>query len=354
MLWMLLLQSLPAFPCAAMISREGEFVSSDAQEVIFRHTDAGSKVSYRVNYDGDASEFGWVIVVPGEVSDVAEGDEEEFSALRDATDPGIRLPAVDSGGGGCDCDASLNPKSAGGGDGLNFADTGGGVDILIEGFSGPYEYTVLSADDDADLIAWLDAHDFELGGSETTLAEYVEEGGFSFVAVTLTPDEADTPPEGRTLPPLDIWTDSTELRFAARIAQTGTPEWVRTTVWVIGANAATIESGWYPKDVTWLNAGDQDASEFYAEHLQKLAISDPVYARIFTGQIDESWVTRLDTYAARRVHTVDPVFAFVLYGTDNKYRHLEIISDDTSSAWLFLPLLGLGWGLRRRRQSPST
>ena len=33
MLWMLLLQSLPAFPCAAMMTKTGEFASSDAQRL---------------------------------------------------------------------------------------------------------------------------------------------------------------------------------------------------------------------------------------------------------------------------------------------------------------------------------
>jgi hypothetical protein len=350
MFWTLLLQSLPAFPCAALTVRQGEFASSDAQEVILRRTEDGSEVSYRVTYDGDASEFGWVIVVPGTVSEVAEGNEADFELLREATDPVVTVygsPDID-GGGGCGCE----PTMKGGGDGLerNFADTGG-VDILSEGFSGPYEYTVLAAEDDSELIDWLESHDFELGGSQTTLAEYVAEGGYSFVAVTLSPDEALTAEAGTTLPPLDIQTDSTELRFPARMALTGAPEWVRTTVWVVGASTASIVDGWTSKNLTWLNSDDQEPSEYYAEHLQGLASADPVYARIFTGKVDGSWVTRFDTYAARAVHTADPIFE---YETDQTTHRLEIISEDTGAAWLLLPFLGLGWGLRRRYQSDST
>jgi len=345
MFWTLLLQSMPAFPCAALTVREGEFASSDAQEVILQRTGDGSEVSYRVTYEGDAAEFGWVIVVPGTVSEVSEGSEADFDQLRDATDPIVTVfgPPASGDGGGCGC----SDTSKSGGDGLerNFDDAGG-VEILSEGFSGPYEYTVLSAESDSELIDWLESHEFELGGSETTLAEYVAEGGYSFVAVTLTPDEALTEEAGNTLPPLDIQTDSTELRFPARMALTGAPERVRTTVWVKGASTASIIDGWTSEDLSWLDSEDQDPSEFYAEHLQDLASADPVYARIFTGEVDGSWVTRFDTDAARSVHTADPIFE---YETDVTNHHLEIGSEDTSAAWLLLPFLGLGWGLRRRQ-----
>ncbi len=78
MFWTLLLQSLPAFPCAALTVRQGEFASSDAQEVILRRTEDGSEVSYLVTYGGDASEFGWVIVVPETGSEVAGGNGADF------------------------------------------------------------------------------------------------------------------------------------------------------------------------------------------------------------------------------------------------------------------------------------
>lgn len=351
MLWMLLLQSLPAYPCAAMMTKSGEFASSDAQEVILSRTEAGSEVSYRVSYDGDASEFGWVIVVPGEVSSVTEGDESRFTALRDATNPAVFSTHGSSGGGsaGCGCGESMTAKS-GDAAGANFADTGG-IEIIAEGFSGPYEYTVLSAEDDADLLDWLETNDFELAGSATTLSQYVNEGGYSFVAVTLVPDEEVTPEEGRLLPPLDIQTDATELRFPARMAQTGAPEWVRTTIWITGESTAELTDGWTAKDVTWLDAGDQNPTEFFDEYLQTLASTEPVYARIFQGGIDDTLVTRFDTYAARGVHTEDPIFE---YAPEPAYSRLEILVDDADAAWLLVPMLGLGWGLRRRRQSRST
>lgn len=352
MFWMMILGSMPAYPCAAFMTREGEFASSDAQEVILRQSESGSTVSYSVTYEGDATDFGWVIVVPGTVSSVTEGEQADFDQLRDATDPIVTLitPPDGSSGGGCGCgDKSLK---AGGSDGLerNFADTGG-IDILLEGFSGPYDYTVLSAEDDSDLVNWLEENDFELGGAETTLSEYVDEGGYSFVAVTLTPDDASTPAEGRSLPPLDIQTDSTELRFPARMAQTGTPDWVRTTIWVTGSSTASLVDGWTSVDLSWLDSDGQDASEAFKDHLRGLAAAEPVYARVFTGQIDGEWVTRFDTDAAREVHSNDPVFE---YEPDQTQHHLEIIGDDTSGAWLLVPLLGMGWGLRRRRQSDST
>ncbi len=348
MFWTLLLHSQPAMPCAAMTVRDGEFASSDAQEVILRRTDGGSEISYQVTYDGDATEFGWLIVVPGEASSVSEGDASRFDTLRDATDPLVNLRSLGGGSGSSGCFCGSSKMDAGGErGGANFADTGG-VDILAEGFSGPYEYTVLSADDDTALIDWLEDHEFELGGTETTLAEYVDEGGYSFVAVTLTPDEASTPDGGRKLPPLDITTNSTELRFPARMAQTGAPEWVRTIVWVEGDQRAIVQSGWTEEMVAYLDSNDQQPSEFYEAHLQSMASVDPVYAQVFSGEVDGSWVTRFDTYASREVHSEDVVFDMV---EDQEPNHLTIEGEATDFSWIFLPLFGLGWGLRRRPRS---
>jgi hypothetical protein len=349
MIWMLLAQSLPAFPCAALTTSAGEFAMSDAQEVILRATDAGSEVSYRVTYTGDATSFGWLIVVPGDVSDVAEGEDARFDSLRLLTDPTVEVwlesGAGREGEGGCGCTPATKEGSA---IDEETDRAGGGADNVVieaEGFAGPYTYTVLSADDDAALVDWLVINGFDLGGTETTLDLYVEEGGYSFVAVTLTPDEATTPEMGRTLPPLTIATDSAELRFPARMALTGVPEWVRTVVWVEGDSRATIADGWTERAEDFLDADDQDPSEFFSEYLQSLARDTPAYLQVFSDEIDGVWVTRFDTHAARAVHTDDVIFALTGDETQNR---LVLSYTETGAAWLFLPLLGLGWGLRRR------
>ena len=61
-----------AHPCAAMITKnDGSIAMSDAQEVILERTETGVRTRYRVTYDGDAEDFGWFIVVDGDVAKTA-------------------------------------------------------------------------------------------------------------------------------------------------------------------------------------------------------------------------------------------------------------------------------------------
>ena len=327
---------------------------SDAQEVILERTETGSEVSYRVTYEGDASSFGWLIVVPGTVTGVLDSSEARFDALRVATDPRIEVwspSGSDDGGGGssgCGCrggDKGLVMSSADEAGRDLSAGSDNSVSVEAEGFAGPYVYTVLTADDTSALQDWLDEAGFDLGGTASTLDLYVEEGGFSFVAVSLAPDEALTPDGGRTLPPITVATDSDDLRFPARMALTGEPEWVRTVVWVEGPTRATVADGWREEMGSDLDADDQDPSEFYTEYLQSMARDEPLYLQVFSNEVDGVWVTRFDTFAARGVHTADVIFDFA---DDEDTNRLFISAVEPSGAWLLIPLLGLGWGLRRR------
>ena len=146
------------------------------------------------------------------------------------------------------------------------------------------------------------------------------EGGYSFVAVTLTPDEGETPSEGRTLPPLYIDSDSDTLQFPARMSLTGMAEEQRTTVWVLGDSTAEISSGWSSEVLEYLYSGsDGDAEAAFDAALIEAAARDiPTYLSAYSGVYEDQWVTRFDTLAPRAVHTADPVFTFS--GSDDSWR----------------------------------
>jgi hypothetical protein len=349
----LLLSLGAAWPCAALITRDqGALASSDAQEVILERTETGSRTSYRVSYDGDAESFGWLIVAHGAVGegDVSVADGEIFDGLGELTQPRIATASLGgaggaSGGCGCSGDTALSGK---GGDFA--ADTAGanGIDITAEGFAGPYAYQVLDPDDGESLTAWLDDRGFDLAGTATTLDMYIEEGGHSFVVVTLTPDEANTPAEGRTLPPLTIETDSDRLTFPARMALTGMAEELRTTIYVLGEDTAEAVEGWQSWDQQEYWANSTDAEAAYDELLRTMASeAPPAYLSVWSGAHEGQWLTRFDTLALRGVHTVDPIFDFM--GSQYSYETQIIVEpEDTGSvAWLLLPLLGMGWARRR-------
>jgi hypothetical protein len=244
---------------------------------------------------------------------------------------------------------AMNSKDFAGGD------TAGGVAITAEGFAGPYAYQVLDPEDGEALATWLDDEGFSLGDTASTVDEYIEEGGYSFVAISLAPTLGETPGEGRFLPALAIDSDSEQLHFPARMSLTGMAEELRTTIWVLGEESAEITSGWASESTGWLNSGeDGDAEAAFDAALQVAAAQEiPTYLSPYSGEYEGQWVTRFDTLAPRDVHTADPIFDFT-GETWTWYLEIEVPDEDDeeasarTAAWILLPFLGLGWSRRRR------
>ena len=352
-----------AHPCAAMITKnDGSIAMSDAQEVILERTETGVRTRYRVTYDGDAEDFGWFIVVDGDVAEdgITEADESVFDDYRALTTPLTAIRSSSSGSSGCGGIGCSGDKSIGAGEEMEFdGEADLGVDVVAEGFAGPFSYQVLDASNPDDLSTWLDDNDFDLGDSADTIGAYVDDGAYSFVVVTLSPDAAETPEEGRTLPALSIETNSDRMHFPARMAQTGMADFVRTRVWVLGSQVATVTDGWASQEVNQLfQEGDQSAEETYDAHLTKLASRDtPTYAMTATVLLEsadssggENWVlTAFETLAPRASHTVDPVFDYTDYDYFYDWNTTIVRSESTSESivWFALPLIGLAW-MRRR------
>lgn len=335
-----------AFPCAYLLTQEqGTLAVSDAQEVILESNQAGTKTSYRVQYEGDADAFGWLVVVHGNVQegDVTESNEGIFETLRTKSQPVLVSTTIESGGGGFGCGST----SKSGGDFA--AEEGLNVEVTAQGFAGPFAYQVLSAESSDALTSWLSSEGFELGDTSQTIDEYIAEGGYSFVAVTLQPESAQTPQEGRKLPALSIQSDSNELHFPARMALSSMAETQRTTVFVMGDNTAKLQSGWDMSEITYIDSqGDDPLVAFEDTLLTEGSAETPAYVRTYSGNHDGVWLTRFDTLAPRFVHTTDPRFGFE-EGQYSFQTSIEVSPGSDSSAWLLLPLLGLGM-VRRRRQ----
>ena len=186
------------------------------------------------------------------------------------------------------------------------------VEVTAEGFAGPFAYQVIAADSGDSMSLWLDEKGFELGDAASTLDLYIDEGGYSFVAVTLTPDDAETPEGGRKLPALAIQSDSQQLSYPARMSITSSAEQQHTILYVLGDTTAETISGWESGFVNWINIEDDDATGAYEEELLLYASNvPPSYIIPYTGEYEGQWVTRFETLAPRAVHTADPVFEFL-------------------------------------------
>jgi hypothetical protein len=309
-MWMSILALALSVPsaeaCAALVTRDGgALATSDAQQVILETTETGSAVEYANSYSGSAEDFGWIIVVPAPFEAISDGDLDRFERLEARSQPRIEsVSAASEDAAGCGCAGADQSKSAGG------VELGGtSVDVVAEGFTGTYGYTVVESEDADGLVAWLTANDWVLGANEAAVTEYVDEGGYAFVLVDLAVDAPLDSGVEQMLPPVRIESGSSALMFPARMARDAAPEFQSTRIFVLGDEAATITGGW---SMTSLESVTAEAGErpedAYEAALWDETSASATYARVFSGETDEGWLTRFETRADRDVHTDDVHF----------------------------------------------
>lgn len=352
MLPLLLALGGPAFPCAALVVQEGGSASTSAQEAILEQGDGFVDTTWRVQVDNDVHQLGWIIPLYGAFQSLEQADATRFDDLRAATAPTVWVETEDpdDGGGGLGCggDKSLGMSDRGSNE--SWGDLG--VTVVAEGFVGSFGYTVLEADSDAALVAWLDAHGFGIGPSGPAIAAYVAEGGIQFLALDIDLDSADA--QTRELPAVRIRTAGQALRYPSLMARYGMPAQVSTRVYVLGDERATVGGGWSSElfGVRETGGDGLDADAAFRAQLMEIGGDAPVFAEIWSGAWEGRWLTRLDTVADKEVHLSDAVFS--LDGGQQAHSS-ELYLWGTSTAGLLLPggLLGLlAW--RRRAQRPFT
>lgn len=323
-----------AWPCAGLVHEEGKLAESGGAEVLFEP--AANAVTYAVTYQGDAADFGWVIPTDGPPAAVEDGDAALFSALRGLSSPEYEYPPEAYEDGGCGCGPSSKGDSTPGG--LESND----VEIVAEGFTGTYEWIAVDAGDPTALDAWLADHGWT-GLVEEDLQHYVERGS-TFLAVRVLPTVAQTPAEGRELPPLRIVVDGDAMMFPAVLARGASSPTQRTTLYVLGSTRAVL-SGWSYGDQSLIT---EDATDPLAVWEQALAErgAEAAYLRSYAGPYEGAFLTRFDTLAPREVHDQDVELALE-DSTDPVSTRIVLTETATTRAALLLLPVALGAWRRR-------
>jgi hypothetical protein len=189
-----------ALPLLAVDSRDanacGCFTPPDPSVPIVQ---AGERILYamengvvtahiQIQYAGDAKDFGWLLPLPS-VPEMELGTDELFATLTTNTQPKYRL--VQKYDGNC----GFNPANRGlptaggaptgsGGTG-GFTDGAGSGPLVIQATIGPYDYAVLKADNQDDMLKWLaDNRYFVPAGTDQAVGPYIRPGAF-FLALKL-------------------------------------------------------------------------------------------------------------------------------------------------------------------------
>ena len=155
-------------------------VDQQAERIIFTVNGDGTITAYvQINYTGSAPDFSWVVPVPT-VPEVDVAEMASFDELQQLTDPIIISPTMPG------CAAVPVPMAA-------MADSAtvqeGGVEVLASGTAGPFAFDVITSDDPAALIAWLNDNNYRITEPMHPLIAVYTEEEMLFLAMKLQPEQ---------------------------------------------------------------------------------------------------------------------------------------------------------------------
>ncbi len=156
-------------------------VDQTGEDILFVLDGSTVEVHVRIQYEGEAERFAWVLPLQG-IPEVAVGSDPLFTAMSNAVGPNwqtVKTYDCPDDDPSWESDGGFGPKFDAGGD-----DTGG-PDVVFEAVVGAFEVVVLQGGTAMEVIDFLDANDYAQDpDAEPILQEYLDEG-FLFAAVKL-------------------------------------------------------------------------------------------------------------------------------------------------------------------------
>jgi Uncharacterized protein conserved in bacteria (DUF2330) len=181
----------------------------------------------QIEYQGDPSEFAWVLPTKGLV-DVGVSSDLVFNQLGFDTTVQVFEPPRNCPSYNCGYDDDLS-ASEGGTSGGGGASNGGGVNVIAQEVVGPYETVQLEATDPNALNDWLESHGYQIPGEiQPIIDDYLAEG-FNFLAMRLVPGVGVD-----KMSPVRITTPGAQAALPLRMVAAGTGATTTVTLFVIG------------------------------------------------------------------------------------------------------------------------
>ena len=172
------------------------------ERIVFAVDEEEEKVDVHIQifFEGEAHDFAWIVPVPG-VPEVGLSTDQLFQTLTWQTQPRFWvdmdfLGECDFSQGGGWYGPATDDFAEADADGGGGVGGGQGVDVLASGQTGAFDWTVVSAESQEQLVAWLDDPDGDGDDSDAyalpdnlgpVLGAYLADGN-NFIAVRLTSD----------------------------------------------------------------------------------------------------------------------------------------------------------------------
>ncbi len=246
-------QLRPAHACGCLAIPSVASPVLQAGERILFAKDKDQVVAYiQIKYQGSADHFGWLLPLPS-LPTLQLGTDELFDQLGKHTQPDYQLTTnqMFCGGGSASSTSDLSGGGCGGADEASFAPAyDGGMansdladqhmnEMVTSGGIGPYDYAVLHADDQTEMLQWLQDNKFFVpDGTGQAVTPYIHPGAF-FLALKLRSGQS----AGDVVPVIVRYTSDLPM-IPIILTQVGAVPNMGILVWLLG-EARAIPRNYY-------------------------------------------------------------------------------------------------------------
>jgi len=285
-----------AHACGGFFCNNSQPTVQTGERILFTVDDDNIRAYVQVYYDGPADDFAWIVPV-ATVPDVGVGTDEVFTRLDQLTSPVFQITyEVDDScnfyGGYADEAVFAGGDEGGGEEG----EEGGGnyVNVLAEGKTGPYNYTVVESNNSDLLVAWLNENDYEQPPEALPLIEHYVAKEMKFVAVKLQPgkESGDIAPiildfqEQSPCIPLVLTSVAAQEGMPVKAYVLGEKRAVPTNWLHVTVNEKKLD--WFSLESTWWGGGFGDLNSSYENVLMEAIgeAEDHAFTTEYAGKSD--------------------------------------------------------------------
>ncbi|GAB4514562.1 MAG: hypothetical protein Tsb0020_33120 [Haliangiales bacterium] len=272
-------------------------VIQGGERIAFAMQDGEVTAHIQIQYSGAAEDFAWLVPLPS-MPTMELGVDELFTSLIQRTQPRYRF---DTGGPDCPLPPAPSPPAPDASPGQPEQPS----PVVEEGSVGPYEYTVLSAENQEIVSDWLNDNGYFVNtGGDEAIAPYIRPGGF-FLALKLRTGE-----KVGNLQPIVVRYRSELPQIPIVLTSIGAERDMPVLVWMLGQHRAI------PRN-------------YHHTHINDALIdwtrNGANYIEVVTAAVDEadghhSFVTEYAGSSDRMLDVLDP---------PNRFGDLEVLATIT-------------------------
>lgn len=258
----------------------------------------------QISYSGDRDAFAWIVPVPGVPVLDASTPELVLNALAQATDPQYFKQQ-------CSVYNYAGAFSTGGTTGTTADAAAPPVTVLDQKLVGPYETVTLAATTAADLVDWLQTHQYRITDEMIPVLQPYIENGLHFVALRL---QADRTAEDVT--PLTMTYQSDKPMIPIRLTRIAAQPEMGIVTWILA------DRRWAPENYVDLKIPDS-LIEFDQNGYQNN------YLKVVSEEVDkvggQAFVTEYAKGTGELVQQVQNQFAPTTQGEEARQRLLQLL-----------------------------